>query len=49
MFAVDDKMSSGKDRDIMILLEIPDSVARAIRLPLVEQSHQLQVELALSL
>ncbi len=32
-----------------ILLEIPDSVARAIRLPRNEQSHQLKVELSLSL
>lgn len=32
-----------------ILLEIPDSVARAIRLPPNEQRRQLQVELAVSL
>lgn len=32
-----------------ILLEIPDSVARAIRLPKKEQQRQLKVELALSL
>lgn len=32
-----------------ILLEIPDSVAQAIRLPLVEQKQQLLVELALAL
>ncbi len=32
-----------------ILLEIPDSVARAIRLPKKEQQKQLKVELALSL
>jgi len=32
-----------------ILLEIPDSVARAMRLPPNEQSRQLKVELALSL
>jgi predicted HTH domain antitoxin len=32
-----------------IMLEIPDSVARAIRLPRKEQSHQLKVELALGL
>jgi predicted HTH domain antitoxin len=32
-----------------ILLEIPDSVARAMRLPPNEQSHQLKVELAISL
>ncbi len=32
-----------------ILLEIPDSVARAMRLPPAEQRHQLTVELALSL
>jgi len=32
-----------------ILLEIPDSVARALRLPPAEQRHQLKVELALSL
>lgn len=32
-----------------ILLEIPDSVARAMRLPPSEQRRQLKVELALSL
>lgn len=32
-----------------ILLEIPDSVARAIRLPKKEQQRQLKTELALSL
>jgi predicted HTH domain antitoxin len=32
-----------------IMLEIPDSVARAIRLPRKEQPHQLKTELALSL
>lgn len=32
-----------------IVLEIPDSVARAIRLPKKEQQKQLKVELALSL
>jgi predicted HTH domain antitoxin len=32
-----------------ILLEIPDSVARAIRLPKKEQQRQLKVELAVSL
>ena len=32
-----------------IMLEIPDSVARAIRLPRKEQSRQLKIELALSL
>lgn len=32
-----------------ILLEIPDSVARAIRLPKKEQQKQLKTELALSL
>ncbi len=32
-----------------ILLEIPDSVARAMRLPPNEQRHQLQIELAVSL
>ncbi|HQU35756.1 MAG: hypothetical protein CNIPEHKO_01037 [Anaerolineales bacterium] len=32
-----------------ILLEIPDSVARAIRLPKNEQQRQLKTELALSL
>jgi predicted HTH domain antitoxin len=32
-----------------ILLEIPDSVAQAIRLPLAEQKQQLLVELALAL
>ena len=32
-----------------ILLEIPDSVARALRLPPAEQRQQLKVELALSL
>jgi len=32
-----------------ILLEIPDSVARAMRLPPAEQHRQLKVELALSL
>ncbi len=32
-----------------ILLEIPDSVARAMRLPPNEQKHQLKVELAVSL
>ena len=32
-----------------ILLEIPDSVARALRLPPAEQLQQLKVELALSL
>ena len=32
-----------------ILLEIPDSVARAMRLPPSEQRHQLKIELALSL
>ena len=32
-----------------ILLEIPDSVARALRLPQKEQSQQLKTELALSL
>jgi predicted HTH domain antitoxin len=32
-----------------IMLEIPDSVARAIRLPRREQPHQLKTELALSL
>ena len=32
-----------------ILLEIPDSVARAIRLPKKEKQKQLKVELALSL
>jgi len=32
-----------------ILLEIPDSVARALRLPPAEQRRQLKVELALSL
>lgn len=32
-----------------ILLEIPDSVARAIRIPKKEQQRQLKVELALSL
>lgn len=32
-----------------IMLEIPDSVARAIRLPHKEQSRQLKIELALGL
>ena len=32
-----------------IMLEIPDSVARAIRLPRKEQSRQLKIELALGL
>jgi len=32
-----------------ILLEIPDSVARALRLPPAEQRQQLKLELALSL
>ena len=32
-----------------ILLEIPDSVARAMRLPSAEQRRQLKVELAVSL
>ena len=32
-----------------ILLEIPDSVARAMRLPPKDQRQQLKVELALSL
>jgi len=32
-----------------ILLEIPDSVARAMRLPPAERHRQLKVELALSL
>ena len=32
-----------------ILLEIPDSVARAMRLPPNEQRQQLQIELAVSL
>ncbi|MGC1378000.1 MAG: UPF0175 family protein [Anaerolineales bacterium] len=32
-----------------ILIEIPDSVARAIRLPPKEQQRQLKTELALSL
>lgn len=32
-----------------LVLEIPDSVARAIRLPKKEQEKQLKVELALSL
>ena len=32
-----------------IMLEIPDSVARAIRLPRKEQSRQLKTELALGL
>ena len=32
-----------------ISIEIPDSVARAMRLPPAAQRHQLQVELALSL
>ena len=32
-----------------IVLEIPDSVARAIRLPKKEQQRQLKLELALSL
>ena len=32
-----------------ILLEIPDSVVRAMRLPAKDQRHQLKVELALSL
>jgi len=32
-----------------IVLEIPDSVARALRLPPAEQRQQLKVELALSL
>ena len=32
-----------------ILIEIPDSVARAIRLPQKEQQRQLKTELALSL
>ncbi len=32
-----------------ILLEIPNSVARAMRLPPNEQRHQLQIELAVSL
>ena len=32
-----------------ILLEIPDSVARAMRLPANEQRRQLKVELAVSL
>ena len=32
-----------------IVLEIPDSVARAIRLPKKEQQRQLKTELALSL
>jgi predicted HTH domain antitoxin len=32
-----------------ILLEIPDSVARAMRLPPNEQRRQLQIELAVSL
>ena len=32
-----------------IVLEIPDSIAQSIRLPLVEQKQQLLVELALAL
>jgi predicted HTH domain antitoxin len=32
-----------------IMLEIPDSVARAIRLPRKDQSRQLKIELALGL
>jgi predicted HTH domain antitoxin len=32
-----------------IVLEIPDSVTRAMRLPPQEQRHQLQVELAVGL
>ncbi len=48
-FAVDDKINSGKDRDIMILLEIPESIASAMRLPPAEQPRRLKVELALSL
>ena len=32
-----------------ISIEIPDSVARAMRLPPADQRHQLKVELALSL
>jgi predicted HTH domain antitoxin len=32
-----------------LLLEIPDSVARAMRLPPNEQRHQLKVELTVSL
>ncbi len=32
-----------------IILEIPDSIARAMRLPPNEKRHQLQVELAVSL
>ena len=32
-----------------LFLEIPDSVARAMRLPPTDQKHQLQVELAVSL
>ena len=32
-----------------ILIEIPDTVARAIRIPRKEQQHQLKIELAVSL
>jgi predicted HTH domain antitoxin len=32
-----------------IMLEIPDSIAQAMRLPRKERSHQLKTELALSL
>lgn len=32
-----------------IMLEIPDSIVRAMRLPRKEQTHQLKIELALSL
>jgi predicted HTH domain antitoxin len=32
-----------------IMLEIPDSVVRAMRLPPKEQRHQLQIELAVGL
>ena len=42
-------MNSGNDLDMTILLEIPESVARAMRLLPAEQPRQLKIELALSL